>query len=478
MNNPSKINVAVDLTPLRPGGENGGAKTLIITLLNTFAAMSAQEFHYLLITESWNHQELLKLQGPNMTCALYSEIYSLKAQRQEEKSDSSGQGDRSLGKLSYTGFIFNKKSARQLARALVSFAEKLAKSLPGYQKDMLIKAKNAVKRNRFYEFLGFNLSEASPLDVKTQNINSPSVLQGRYNIDLLFCPFSSPHLAEEGLPLVAIAYDLQHLDMPFFFADEERLHRTQFLANLLNRASKIICISDFTRQSLLEHFAVSCDQLTVIPICIHERLTHRCPRDRVNVLEKLGVDEGKYLFFPANFWPHKNHKMLLAAYSIYCRAHPGNALHLVFTGALEAPQKELKEIARHLGYEGKVHFLGFLAEEELIALWQGCKALIFPSLYEGFGIPVLEAMWFDKPVACSAIGSLPEVGGNAVLYFDPRKPEVIAEAMKQLADDDHFVADLLDRSRQHIKDFNQESMAEQYLTVFRDALPASQPPIT
>jgi glycosyltransferase involved in cell wall biosynthesis len=284
-------------------------------------------------------------------------------------------------------------------------------------------------------------------------------------------------LAEEGLPLVAIAYDLQHLELPFFFATEERLHRTQFLNDLVDRANKIICISKFTQQSLLKYFPVRENQLTAVPICIHERFTSICHEDMVNVLRSLGLSEGNYIFFPANFWPHKNHRMLLAAYSIYRLSYPNNALDLVFTGALEEPQVELREMTSNLGCEANVHFLGFLDEKELIALWQGCKGLVFPSLYEGFGIPVLEAMWFDKPVACSAIGSLPEVGDDAVVYFDPRKPESIAEAIGKIAHNEDLTMDLLERSRQYIKGFSQEAMAEQYLAVFSDALSKSKLPV-
>ncbi|NJL47130.1 MAG: glycosyltransferase family 4 protein [Leptolyngbyaceae cyanobacterium SM2_5_2] len=230
-----------------------------------------------------------------------------------------------------------------------------------------------------------------------------------------------------------------------FFTPEERFHRTQFLRNLVDRAEKIICISNFTAQSLVKHFQATEYQLIAIPICIHERLT---PYPEANVndkLSQLGLEKNQYLYFPANFWPHKNHRVLLAAYSIYRRRHSLNALDLVFTGALDAPQVELQEIATYLGCEAYVHFLGFLGEDELVALWQGCRGLVFPSLYEGFGIPVLEAMWFDCPVACSNIGSLPEVGGDAVLYFDPRKPEEIAQAMAQIAHDDSLSNSLRER---------------------------------
>lgn len=297
----------------------------------------------------------------------------------------------------------------------------------------------------------------------------PAVLRQKYKIDVLFCPFSAPTFAEPGLPLVAIAYDLQHLDLPFFFSDVERSHRSQFLANLLQKASFVICISEFTRQSFITHLKADAEQLISAPICIHERLIKPSSDFVSDTLNRLGLKDNQYLFFPANFWPHKNHRMLLAAYSIFRKKFPHLPLDLVFTGALEEPQKELRELVFNLGYRDNIHFLGFLSQEELTAIWQGSKGLIFPSLYEGFGIPLLEAMWFDKPIACSNIGSLPEVGGDAVIYFDPRKPESIADAIAALAQDDALTTQLRARAQRRLQGFSQRSMTEQYLEVFRTA---------
>lgn len=466
----SKIKVAVDLTPLRPGGENGGAKILVLTLLNAFASLRTQEFHYLLITENWNHEELLQFQGSNMTCILHSEIYRPRSQEEITALNASISGIESLGKSSSARKYLNHKKIGQIIDSATTFLLRLGKRLFRRHKHWLSRVMESIKHRRLYKIMKSRIISVPPEEQKAIPKNSTQILQNYFDIDLLFCPFSSPQLAEEGLPLVAIAYDLQHLEMPFFFTPEECVHRTRFLNNLVFCANKIICISEFTRQSLLNHFSASEDRLTAIPICIHERLMPLGREDITSAVKRLGLDEGRYLFFPANFWLHKNHRMLLSAYSIYRHNNPGIALDLVFTGALEDPQVELREMVRHMGYEANVHFLGFLGENDLIALWQGCRGLIFPSLHEGFGIPILEAMWFDKPVACSNIGSLPEVGDNAVVYFDPRKPEEIAAAMAQIAHDDALTDALRERAQQHIKAFNQQAMAEQYLAVFSNEL--------
>jgi glycosyltransferase involved in cell wall biosynthesis len=475
---PSKINVAVDLTPLRPGGENGGAKTLICTLLRLFADLRSQEFHYLLIAEPWNYDEITELTGANMTCVLRSEIYSPRPTFPTVEGGGlaavAGSALVPTQVGSSPGLSLKKtlqKTIKKAARATVRWL----KPIYSHQNAHLLRVKAAAKGSRWFEWAQARLSSVPVTNLLPPSGQSIGLLQQQYAIDLLFCPFSSPHLAEPGLPVVAIAYDLQHLDLPFFFAPEECAHRTRFLSQLVSCASTIICISDFTRQSLVRHLAADLDQLAVVPICIHERLTPLDPDDLQPVLAGLGLAVDQYLFFPANFWPHKNHRMLLAAYSIYRQQHPDRALDLVLTGALEGPQIELREMVRHLGYQAHVHFLGFLQERELVALWQGCRGLVFPSLYEGFGIPVLEALWFDKPVACSAIGSLPEVGGDAVIYFDPRQPEAIAAAMGTLAHDGQQVVELRGRFQQHLTQFSQRAMAEQYLEVFQGVVAANKP---
>ncbi|MBD2232054.1 glycosyltransferase family 4 protein [Phormidium tenue] len=457
------MKVAVDLTPLRPGGENGGAKTLVLTLLKEFSSIQSSHFEYLLITESWNHQELLEFQTSNITCLLKSDIFSALT---TEPAQSKKNHKINLILIKLSSFKSNlKKILKILLDGSIVVGKRTIGILPFGLSRFSFSLKQHLRKFR----------NSLPNQEVVAPLFKPTILQNNYNIDLLFCPFSDPTFAEPGLPLVAIAYDFQHLDLPFLFSDDERSHRTRFLKDLLRKASQIICISEFTRQSFLTHLDGDPERLTSIPICIHERLT-KISNDLVEpTLDKLGLGSRQYLFFPANFWLHKNHRMLLAAYSIYKKRFPKSTVNLVFTGALEEPQKEVKNLVFRLGYEDCVHFLGFLSQAELIAVWQGCKGLIFPSLYEGFGIPILEAMWFDKPIACSSIGSLPEVGGDATVYFDPRKPESIADAIAAVAHNDELTTQLRRRARQQLQTFSQRSMTEQYLDVFRAAVSHSSP---
>lgn len=447
------VKVAIDLTPLLPGGENGGAKILVLTLLRFFKEMAGEEgFEFLLITEPWNHEELSVFQDARITCCLRENLTQQPSLAPAPLALASSPRPAGLSRLPQKTIRIVKKISKKLWR-------KLPTSLQN-----LILTKTPAKK------IAHRLKSQVQQAVETAGLTPSYGLREQHGVDVLFCPFSAPTLAEEGLPLVAIAYDLQHIDLPFFFTEEERDHRNQFLQNLQKKAQTIICISEFTKSSFLKHFQATPEQFIAVPICIHERLPMDNP-DQLSVkLTSLGLDKKRYVFYPANYWPHKNHQVLLAAYSIYKNRSPENRLELVLTGALEKAQKQLQDISRYIDQGERIHFLGFLSEAELAAVWQGCQGLIFPSLYEGFGIPLLEAMRFGKPVACSNIGSLPEVGGEAVLYFDPCKPEEIAQALEVLEHAEDTVQDLIQKGYQRLQYFNQEEMAAKYLHILRESV--------
>jgi glycosyltransferase involved in cell wall biosynthesis len=185
----------------------------------------------------------------------------------------------------------------------------------------------------------------------------------------------------------------------------------------------------------LEKTNVAPDRLETIRIQMPGRLRTPSPVQRECVLKILQLVSDRFLLYPANFWPHKNHELLLTAFGMYLADHPGSGLKLVLTGSPGARQDYLRDAARRMGLSKAVVFPGYLAEEELSALLHSCLALIFPSLFEGFGMPLLESMAAGRPVLCSNTTSLPEVAGGAALLFDPRVPAEIADAIARIAKD-------------------------------------------
>jgi glycosyltransferase involved in cell wall biosynthesis len=398
MLNKRSLRIAIDMTPLLPNGDNGGAKVLVLDLLQRLQSL-APKHNFLLLTAPWNHEQLGQYETNNTKCLLMEHL---------------GKGN-SADNLSILERAFNKVIYK--------------------------------------------------LQSKVSKVLRKKTLLQQQKVDVLFCPFSAPTYAEKGVPLVAIAYDLQHLEYPFFFDEQERQHRTNFLINLINKSQKIICISDFTKRSFIYHFNTPESQLGVVHISIHDRLPKLDEDSLKQRLTRLGLSNREYAFYPANYWKHKNHRLLLTAYGMYRKQFPGEAVDLVFTGALQSEEQELRTAIALMGLNNHVHFLGFLDEKNLAAVWHGCQCLIFPSLYEGFGIPVLEAMRFGKPVVCSNVGSLPEIGGDAVLSFDPRRPDEIVSCLAKVTGDRSYSEQLVNRGYQRLKLFDGKEMANQYLEI-------------
>ena len=169
-------------------------------------------------------------------------------------------------------------------------------------------------------------------------------------------------------------------------------------------------------------------------------------------LQRLGVGQVAYMFFPANFWPHMNHRMLLTAYGIFLSQHPEKDIDLVLTGAFTDSETKLKNDARKMGIEKRVHFLGLLPQNKLAAVWHGCSFLIFPPIYKTSFVPLLEAMSFNKPVLCSGIPLFSEVARDAALYFDPQKPVSITRRLEQILSDVTLRFDLVQRGQERIMD--------------------------
>ena len=386
--------IAIDVTPLRAGGENGGAKILVLTLLQQLPIL-APDWHFWLLTATWNHEELAVYERPNMQ--------------------------------------------RQLMVEGVT--------APWHLPTLITKIRRKFRREPVNHGLGDG------------------------TIDLLFCPFSAPTYAQPSIPTVAILYDLQHVEYPHFFSRAEQQHRTKFITALKQAAQTIICISHFSQRSLIHHFSIPLKQTVVIPIAVHDRWQRISPQPEQLPSSRL-VDR-PYAFYPANFWPHKNHIGLLQAYGLYRQRLGDRALDLVFTGSLEPAASQLRQTVAALNLQPYVHFLGFLSEPDLAAVWAGCHCLVFPSLYEGFGIPLLEAMAFGKPVLSSHAGSLPEVGQAAALYFDPQQPEELVAYLLAVTENSQLVKELVAKGHQRLHQLGDATaMAQAYLQVFAAGLRA------
>jgi glycosyltransferase involved in cell wall biosynthesis len=402
--------VTVDLTPLLPGGENGGAKLVARSLVQHMAALSP-ETEFTLVTSLANHADCADLDAAN----LHRACVEVESPR---------------GALSVL-----RVATRLAINTLVP---------PKMRTRLKDRVWLALKRKRR---AAVTRSAAAVADV-------------------MFCPFTAPYFVDPRVPLVSLVHDIQYLDMPRFFEAALGLNRHQNFLDACRLASRLICVSDFVRETVLRYGNVPPDRT----LTIHSTVLHAVEAPR-KVARPLGLKTNRYLLYPANVWPHKNHARLLEAFVAFLRSNPNSDLTLVCTGAPGAAADDLVANAQRQLPPGRFAFLGFLDEPDFAALLHACRALVFPSLYEGFGLPILEAMALSKPVLCSNVTSLPEVAGDAALLFDPYDVAQITAAIERLEREPALESSLIARGRQRVAFFGTpEQWAAKYLAAFEDVV--------
>ena len=300
----------------------------------------------------------------------------------------------------------------------------------------------------------------------------PAALPGGGRADLLYCPFTALFYARPSVPTVATVYDLQFIEYPQFFSRAEVEERAANFFRAAAAADRLVCISDYVRDQVCRTAGLGSAWVKRVHISLPDRLGPCEPAALPALLARHGLRHGRYLIYPANTWPHKNHEMLLAAAGIYFARHPASDLKIVCPGVSDEPRgRALKAAARRMGLAERAIFPGFLGERDLAGLFAGARALIFPSLFEGFGMPLLEAMAQGVPVLSANTTSLPEIAGDAALLFDPRRPDEIVGAIEAIEGEPQMAERLAAAGRARAAQLgNAATMAEAYLALFEDVM--------
>ncbi|MGA2587513.1 MAG: glycosyltransferase family 1 protein [Candidatus Aminicenantales bacterium] len=234
---------------------------------------------------------------------------------------------------------------------------------------------------------------------------------------------------------VPVVFDVGFLRHPGSQQNRDHLYLKRYLPRALRRASRVVVISECVKWELQKAYDVPADKIAVItPAVDHAAFRPDIPAEvRAAVREKYGLGGG-YIFSLSTLEPRKNFPRLIEAYSLL----PGDAqtrLPLVVAGGSGWKNEEIYATIRRLGLEKKIKFLGYISEMDRAPLMREAALFVLPSLYEGFGMPVLEAMACGTPVVTSARGAIPEIGGDAVVYADPLRAESIARSITTVLED-------------------------------------------
>jgi glycosyltransferase involved in cell wall biosynthesis len=237
---------------------------------------------------------------------------------------------------------------------------------------------------------------------------SPRLRGELRDLDVVHYPLTVPVPRTKARQVVTLQ-DIQHLDLPHHFSGARLRFRRWAYDDVARRAVAVIVTSEFVRRSAVERLGLKESRVHVIPLGVNHAL-----------FSPGGETRETFLLYPARPWPHKNHARLLEAFVLLRGELP--QLRLVLTGGGLEVLGALPE---------GVDRVGSVSVEELASLYRTAACLVFPSLYEGFGLPPLEAMAAGCPVAAGNVGAVPEVCGEAAVYFDPTDPAAIANGIRE-----------------------------------------------
>ncbi len=317
---------------------------------------------------------------------------------------------------------------------------------------------------------GVALSAARPLGRGSPRVRRVALLAGLREhrgwppgaSEVVHYPLTLP-VPRCRLPHVVTLHDLQHRDLPENFTAAQRAWRSLMYERAARRATVVIADSDHTRRRVIDLLGVPGDRILTCHLAVDAVTFTPEPRPGdEEILAELNLPS-HYLLYPASLWPHKNHRALLEA--LQTMRDP--SISLVLTGATFGREAELRRWVAELGLIGRVRHLGLVAPDRLPVLYRHARALVFPSSYEGFGMPPLEAMASGCPVASSLAASLSEVVGAAALPLDPADPEQMANALERLCGDEGLRARLRSAGLDRVGAFSWDAAHAVHLAAYR-----------
>jgi glycosyltransferase involved in cell wall biosynthesis len=273
--------------------------------------------------------------------------------------------------------------------------------------------------------------------------------------------FLSPaHYSPRSLrsPLIVTIHDLSYFYYPDEFLKKDLYKLTNWTKDSITKAKKIIAVSKTTKKDILKFYNVPEEKVSVIYNGYEKRDTDENKKDNTSI--DLS-DLKNYILYVGTIQPRKNLTTLIEAFAKFHTEQPD--YKLVIVGRKGWLYEKIFTKVKEMNVEDSVIFTGYLPDSTVKKLYKDAFCFVLPSLYEGFGLPVLEAMSMGCPVIASFSSSLPEIGGEACLYFDPKNPAELTDKMNMLIQSAELRADLIQKGKQRVKEFSWQKCAEQTL---------------
>lgn len=300
-------------------------------------------------------------------------------------------------------------------------------------------------------------------------IHLPLELNLKKEIDVFFAPahYSPPFCP---VPLVVTIHDLAFFYFPHEFLKKDLYKLQNWTKNSIEKAKKVISVSKWTKRDLMKYYELPEEKIAVVYNGFEKNHPAIQPIETKDVLRTFNLKPEKYLLYVGTIQPRKNIRFLIKTFKKF---HSVNSDYkLVLTGKKGWLYEEIYTEVEQQGLKDAVVFTGYLSDPEVIQLYNHAFCFTFPSLYEGFGIPILEAMSFGCPVISSFASSLPEIGGEACLYFDPETERDFYDDLVSLKDNQKLREELITKGKERIKEFSWEKSAEETLEILKAAISA------
>ena len=281
-------------------------------------------------------------------------------------------------------------------------------------------------------------------------------------LDLLHMTYAAPVWSRS--PLVLTVHDICYATNPEWFSARDLQVLNANVPRSIRAAAHVITDSHSAREQIIDTYHVPADRITAIPIGPGSGAEGIGDEEARTLVSELGLPRARpYLLAVGNLQPRKNLVRLIQAFTIV--AGRGHDVDLVIVGPRHYRADDA--VAAASPVSERVHFTGYVTDRQLSACYECATAFVFPSLYEGFGLPALEAMAHGVPMACSDAGSLPEVCGDAAILFDPHSIDAIADSVGRLLDDSDLRRRLATAGPERARQFSWTRTAELTLDVYR-----------
>ena len=247
--------------------------------------------------------------------------------------------------------------------------------------------------------------------------------------DLLHVQYTAPITC--SAPIVVTVHDVSFLEHPEYFTSFRALQLRLTVRRTVKSASCVLTVSEFSKRQIVDAYCLPDDKVAVVPDGVSS-VFHPVAREAAQRSLRTSLPRAPFILTVGDLQPRKNHLGLIQAFEDLIGAHPHLPHHLLVVGKETWYAPAIRAAAKKSQVADRIHFTGFVDDEELRRLYGACDLFVYPSFYEGFGLPILEAMACGRAVACSNTSAMPEVADSAALLFDPSSRRDLVFAMRDL----------------------------------------------